>query len=60
MIGFGSLRLTLVGHSGYRPRRTGERKKKSARGCVVDSNMSVIACIIVKKGEKDVPGLTGS
>ena len=48
-----------LGSSGYRPRRTGERKKKSARGCIVDANMSVIACVIVQKGEKDIAGLTG-
>ncbi|EDQ89026.1 uncharacterized protein MONBRDRAFT_37247 [Monosiga brevicollis MX1] len=50
--------LMSEGHSGYRPRRSGERKKKSARGCIVDSNLSVIACIIVQKGEKEIEGLT--
>lgn len=46
------------GHSCYRPRRTGERKRKSVRGCIVDANMSVLALIVVRKGEKEVPGLT--
>lgn len=46
------------GHSCYRPRRTGERKRKSVRGCIVDANMSVIALIIIRKGEKDIAGLT--
>lgn len=46
------------GHSCYRPRRTGERKRKSVRGCIVDGNMSVLALIIVRKGEKEIPGLT--
>lgn len=50
--------LLKKGHSCYRPRRTGERKRKSVRGCIVDGNMSVLALIVVKKGEKDVPGLT--
>jgi small subunit ribosomal protein S6e len=50
--------LMSKGHSGYRQRRAGERKKKSARGCVVDSNLSVLACVIVKKGETDIAGLT--
>jgi len=27
--------LVSKGHSGYRPRRTGERKRKSVRGCIV-------------------------
>ncbi|KFP38177.1 40S ribosomal protein S6, partial [Chlamydotis macqueenii] len=42
----------------YRPRRTGERKRKSVRGCIVDANLSVLNLVIVKKGEKDIPGLT--
>jgi small subunit ribosomal protein S6e len=50
--------LMAKGHKGYRPRRTGERKKKSIRGCIVDSDLSVISCVIVKKGEKDLAGLT--
>ena len=55
----GRVRLLLSkGHSCYRPRRDGERKRKSVRGCIVDSNLSVLALVIVKKGEKDIPGLT--
>ncbi|KAB0374571.1 hypothetical protein FD755_013063 [Muntiacus reevesi] len=55
----GRVRLLLSkGHSCYRPRRTGERKRKSVRGCIVDANLSVLNLIIVKKGEKDIPGLT--
>src|ERR1700759_4383179 len=29
--------LLSKGHSTYRPRRTGERKRKSVRGCIVSS-----------------------
>lgn len=36
----------------YRPRRKGERKRKSVRGCIVDSNLSVLNLVIVKKGEQ--------
>jgi len=55
----GRVRLLLSkGHSCYRPRRRGERKRKSVRGCIVDSNMSVISCAIVKKGDNEIPGLT--
>lgn len=50
--------LLSKGHSCFRPRRTGERRRKSVRGCIVDSNLSVLAMVIVKKGEKDIPGLT--
>merc|ERR1711962_1745505 len=52
--------LLSKGHSCYRPRRTGERKRKSVRGCIVDSNLSVIALQIVKKGDGEIPGLTDS
>merc|ERR1711874_551557 len=45
-------------HSCYRPRRAGERKRKSVRGCIVDSNLSVLSLVIIKKGEQDIPGLT--
>lgn len=48
----GRVRLLLKdGHSCFRERRTGERKRKSVRGCIVDSNLSVIALAIRKKGK---------
>lgn len=57
----GRVRLLLSkGHSCYRPRRDGERKRKSVRGCIVDGNLAVLAMSIVKKGEADIPGLTDS
>merc|ERR1719479_814720 len=55
----GRVRLLLSkGHSCYRPRRTGERKRKSVRGCIVDAHLSVLALVVIKKGEQDIPGLT--
>lgn len=55
----GRVRLLLSkGHSCFRPRRDGERRRKSVRGCIVDGNLSVLSLVIVKKGEKEVPGLT--
>uniref|UniRef100_A0A915DCU9 40S ribosomal protein S6 n=1 Tax=Ditylenchus dipsaci TaxID=166011 RepID=A0A915DCU9_9BILA len=55
----GRVRLLLSkGHSCYRQRRTGERKRKSVRGCIVDANLSALACIIVKKGDGEIEGLT--
>jgi small subunit ribosomal protein S6e len=57
----GRVRLLLgAGHSCYRQRRTGERKRKSVRGCIVDGNLSVLSMTIVKKGEAEIPGLTDS
>lgn len=50
--------LLSTGHSCYRPRRQGERKRKSVRGCIVDGNLSVIALVVVRKGEQEIPGLT--
>merc|ERR1719272_1672597 len=55
----GRVRLLLKkGHTCYRARRDGERKRKSVRGCIVDGNFAVLAMAIVKKGEVDIPGLT--
>jgi len=50
--------LVSKGHSGYRPRRTGERKRKSVRGCIVGQDIRVLSLTIVKKGEKEIPGVT--
>merc|ERR1719272_1494486 len=50
--------LMSKGVSCYRPRRTGERKRKAVRGCIVDAHLSVISLVIVKKGDGDIPGLT--
>ena len=48
----GRVRLLLSkGQSCYHARRSGERKRKSVRGCIVDSNLSVLNLVLVKKGE---------
>jgi len=44
----------------YRPRRTGERKRKSVRGCIVGPDISILNLLIVKNGEGELPGLTDS
>jgi len=55
----GRVRLLLrAGHSGYRPRRDGERKRKSVRGCIVGADLSALDLVIVKKGEAELPGIT--
>ena len=55
----GRVKLLLrKGQSCYRPRRKGERKRKSVRGCFVDANLSVLNLCIIKKGEQEIPGLT--
>lgn len=50
--------LLSTGHTCYRPRKAGERKRKSVRGCIVSSELSVLNLVVVKKGEKDIAGLT--
>lgn len=63
------VRLLLAdGMSCYRTRRDvieqqyfddqGERKRKSVRGCIVGADICVLNLMIVKKGEKEIPGLT--
>jgi len=50
--------LMAKGTSCYRERRSGERRRKSVKGCIVDSNLSVLSLVIVKKGEQEIDGLT--
>ena len=55
----GRVRLLLSkGQSCYRQRRTGERKRKSVRGCIVDANISALHLVVVKKGDAEIEGLT--
>ena len=55
----GRVRLLFKGRSTlYRPRRSGERKRKSARGCITGPDLSVLALKVLVKGEKDITGLT--
>jgi len=42
----------------FRPRRPGERKRKSIRGAIAGPDISVLSLIISKKGEGEIPGLT--
>jgi len=42
----------------YRPRRSGERRRKSIRGCIVGPDISALHLIIVKKGAAELPDLT--
>jgi small subunit ribosomal protein S6e len=58
---FSGHRLKLLlspGTQGYRAKRKGERKRKSVRGCIVGPDIKMLSCTLVKKGEKEIPGLT--
>ena len=50
--------LLSDGHSCYRERRTGERRRKSIRGCIIGPDIAVLSLVIVKQGDSDIPGLT--
>jgi len=50
--------LMKAGMPGYRQRRKGERKRKSVRGCIVSSDLSVLNLVVVKKGDGDIEGVT--
>merc|ERR1711879_603539 len=50
--------LFRKGMSCYRERRSGCRKRKSVRGCVVGPDLAVMSLVIVKKGPEELPGLT--
>lgn len=53
------VRLLLgKGHKCFRERRTGERKRKSIRGCIAGPDLSVLSLTITKTGENAIPGLT--
>lgn len=53
------VRLLLSdGHSCYRTRRAGERRRKSVRGCIVGPDIAVLSLVIVKQGDNEIPGLT--
>jgi len=57
----GRVRLLMRdGMPGYRQRTTGERKRKSVRGCIVSSDLSVLNLVVVKKGDGEIEGLTDS
>lgn len=50
--------LLKPGNKCFRPRRDGQRKRKSVRGCICGPDLAVISLTIIKKGEKDIPGIT--
>merc|ERR1712078_398871 len=50
--------LFKKGMSCYRERRTGCRKRKSVRGCIVGPDLAIMNLVLVKKGPEDIPGLT--
>lgn len=52
------LELTPIGTSGFKCHRTGQRRRKSVRGCIVGRDLGTIACVVVDKGGNEKAGLT--
>ncbi|OAF66605.1 40S ribosomal protein S6 [Intoshia linei] len=53
------VRLLLTSnHSCYNPRKKGERRRKSIRGCIIDTQIGTLNLIILKKGDGEIEGLT--
>jgi small subunit ribosomal protein S6e len=53
------VRLLLDKDTGFfRPSRTGERRRKSVRGCIVGPDLAVLNLVVLKKGSEEIPGLT--
>ena len=50
--------LCKKGSKAYRPRRAGERKRKSVRGCIVGHDIAVLNLVVTSTGDKVIPGLT--
>merc|ERR1712176_1131209 len=50
--------LCKKGHKAYRPRRVGERKRKSVRGCIVGQDIAVLNLVVTQIGANTVEGLT--
>lgn len=44
--------------TGYKPSRVGERSRKSCRGCIVGPDICALFLKVVKKGDKDLEGVT--
>jgi len=56
-------RVRILFHDGmscFRIRKRGERKRKSIRGCIVSSELSVLNLVVIKKGEAEIEGITTS
>ncbi|CDR97117.1 40S ribosomal protein S6, putative [Babesia bigemina] len=50
--------LLKKGMKCYRPRRTGEMRRKSVRGCIASPDLSILNLVVVKKGPQEIAGLT--
>merc|ERR1711904_249752 len=58
---YGRVKLLMsqrdIGFRGY-SRRSGERRRKSVRGCIVSPDIAALNLVIVKQGQTPIVGLT--
>lgn len=52
--------LMSEGSTYYRPRRVGERRRKSVRGCIVGPDIAILNLVVVKEGATEIAGLTSA
>lgn len=53
------VRLLLAeGSVGYFCKRDGVRKRRSVRGCIVGPDIAAVNCVVFRKGEGEIAGLT--
>mmetsp|Transcript_45272 Transcript_45272/g.128042 ORF Transcript_45272/g.128042 Transcript_45272/m.128042 type:complete len:238 (+) Transcript_45272:77-790(+) len=50
--------LFKKGMSCFRERRSGCRKRKSVRGCIVGPDLATLNLVVARKGAEELPGLT--
>ncbi|KAG2378968.1 hypothetical protein C9374_007606 [Naegleria lovaniensis] len=46
------------GYQAWRAPRSGCRRRKIVKGCVLDAGAAAVSLIVVKKGDQEIPGLT--
>lgn len=55
----GRVRILLrEGCKGYRPARSGIRKRRSVRGCIIGADIRVLHLKVLKKGDAEIEGVT--
>ena len=53
------VRLLLTKDTGcFRPKKDGQRRRKSVRGCIVSREIAVVHLVVVKRGKEQIPDLT--
>ena len=48
----------MLAGTGFNPRRSGYRRRRSVRGCICGPDLAVIQLRVIKKGEKDIDKVT--